>query len=435
MGMKNRKWDPYLFWGLTAFLVIAASAGVVFLLINMKTVAAVVSKIIGILMPVIYGAIMAYLMSPIYNRICRYMVKKLDKQNRNPLAVRRGAKAVATLVSVIVLCAVAAGLISMMIPELYRSIVNVINSLPANIARFSELLDQALSGESAYQTELLLLYNNAVDMARNFLENTLKPNIAEIIRETLDQTYTSVMSVLMWLYDLVIGLIVMIYLLNIKDVLLPQCKKLIFTMFPTPFAESLIEELRYIHSVFGGFIIGKIVDSLIIGLMCFGILSFCNMIGLLHMPYVLLVSVIIGVTNVIPFFGPFIGAIPSTILITLVDPLQGLIFVVFVLLLQQFDGNFLGPKILGDRTGISSFWVLFSILLFGGLFGFVGMIIAVPTWAVFMNLLGKLSNVSLKKKGLPVALTAYQEGRTPKDEALLSRKAEVPGEQKNTGEG
>ena len=408
--MKEKKWNQYVAWGITAFAVIAASAGVIFLLINLEAVSAALSMVIGILKPVIYGTVMAYLLSPIYNKVSAFTFRRLCKQCRKPAAAKRWAKAAATLVSVVVLCAVAVGLVAMMLPELYRSIMNVVNSLPENISRFSAWMNQELSGQSDYQQALLLLYQNATSFFEDFLNNTVRPNLSRII----SQAYSGVASVLMWFYDIAIGLIVMIYLLNIKEVLLPQFKKLIYALLPTDWAERTVKELRYIHEVFGGFIIGKIVDSLIIGLMCFTILSFLNMVGILHMPYVLLVSVIVGVTNVIPFFGPFIGAIPSTILIMLSSPLQGLYFLVFVFLLQQFDGNFLGPKILGDRTGISSFWVLFSILLFGGLFGFAGMIIAVPTWAVFMNLLSKISARLLHKKGLPGELSYY--GAKKKDE-------------------
>ena len=413
--MKDRKWNQYLLWGLTAFTVIAAAIGVVFLFIHLKELAAVVRLILGILMPVIYGTIMAYLMSPIYNHVYEFIYKKLSTGKKHRKSPGRIAKLGATLVAVIVLCAAAIGIISMMLPELYRSIMNVVNSLPANVSRIYSTLNQLFAADSEYQQDLLMLYHNAAAYLEDFLNNTVLPNISGIIR----QAYTGVASVLMWFYDIVIGLIVMIYLLNIKDVLLPQFKKLIYTVLPVKWAELTVKELQYIHEVFGGFIIGKIVDSLIIGIMCFVILSFLNMVGLLHMPYVLLVSVIVGVTNVIPFFGPFIGAIPSTILIMLSDPLQGLYFLIFVFLLQQFDGNFLGPKILGDRTGISSFWVLFSILLFGGLFGCVGMIIAVPTWAVFMNLLGRISRVVLKRKGLPSALNYYGCGKElPKPEQI-----------------
>lgn len=164
----------------------------------------------------------------------------------------------------------------------------------------------------------------------------------------------------------------------------------------------MIEEVRYVHKIFGGFIIGKLLDSLIIGILCYVLLSFMNM------PYVLLVSVIVGVTNVVPFFGPFIGAVPSAFLILLASPIKCLYFIIFILLLQQFDGNILGPKILGDSTGLSSFWVLFSILLFGGVFGFVGMIIGVPTFAVFYKLMKELISWLLKRKNLSAQPGKYE---------------------------
>ena len=168
-------------------------------------------------------------------------------------------------------------------------------------------------------------------------------------------------------------------------------------------ANNVIEELRFVNQMFGGFIIGKLVDSLIIGIICF--------IGtsLMKMPFTLLISVIIGVTNIIPFFGPFIGAIPTGFLVLLVSPVKCIYFLIFILLLQQFDGNILGPKILGDSTGLSSFWVLFSILLFGGLFGFVGMIIAVPAFAVIYDLIARAVHFSLKNKKLSMATEDYKD--------------------------
>ena len=196
------------------------------------------------------------------------------------------------------------------------------------------------------------------------------------------------------LKDALIGIIVMVYLLNIKQTFEAQGKKIIYGVFPLAIANKVIGEIRFIHHVFGGFIIGKIVDSINIGIHCF------IGVSLMNMPYPLLISVIVGVTNVIPFFGPFIGAIPTGFLVLLVDPIKCIYFLLFILLLQQFDGNILGPKILGDSTGLQSFWVLFSILLFGGLFGFVGMIIGVPTFAVFYRMVKEGVESSLKKKDL-----------------------------------
>ena len=182
----------------------------------------------------------------------------------------------------------------------------------------------------------------------------------------------------------------MVYFLNIKDTLSAQSKKIVYSLLKVKAANRLVSEVRFAHSVFGGFITGKLLDSLIIGIMCFFALQF------LKMPYVLLVSVIIGVTNVIPVFGPFIGAVPSAFLILLVSPMKCLYFLIFILVLQQFDGNILGPKILGD-----------SILLFGGLFGFGGMIIAVPLFAVIYRLTAAYVSGALKKKNLSARTEDY----------------------------
>ena len=195
--------------------------------------------------------------------------------------------------------------------------------------------------------------------------------------------------------NILIGLIVMVYLLNLKKTLKLQFRKLLFAIFSKEKAKGIIEELQYVHKMFGGFILGKIIDSVIIGILTFFVLS------IMKMPYTLLVSVIIGVTNVVPFFGPFVGAIPCIILIMLSSPLQALYFAIAILAIQQLDGNVIGPKILGDSTGLSSFWVLFSIILFGGLFGFVGMIIAVPLWAVILNGIRRYANKRLEKKQIP----------------------------------
>ena len=186
-----------------------------------------------------------------------------------------------------------------------------------------------------------------------------------------------------------------------KEKFFGQAKKTVYAAMDIKRANAFIEDIRFVHRTFGGFISGKLLDSLIIGIICFVCLNW------MKMPYVLLVSVIVGVTNVIPFFGPFIGAIPSAFLILLVSPMKCLYFLIFIVLLQQFDGNILGPKILGQSTGLPSFWVLFSILLFGGLFGFVGMIIAVPLFAVIYRLTATYVSSALRKKDLSARTEDY----------------------------
>ena len=180
-----------------------------------------------------------------------------------------------------------------------------------------------------------------------------------------------------------------------KEGFTAKAKMLTYAVFNTSHANFIIHSMRFTNKTFIGFFTGKILDSAIIGVLCYIGMSFLNM------PYTLLISVIIGVTNVIPFFGPYLGAIPSIFLILLVDPMQAIYFAIFILILQQFDGNILGPKILGESTGLSSFLVIVAILIGGGIFGIPGMIIGVPVFAVLYAALEKLVHISLVYKKVP----------------------------------
>ena len=395
--MKNDKYRTYICWGVTALTVLLLLVAAVFVVIRWSLVAALGAKIAHILAPVIYGAVFAYLLNPVYNRV-QAAVMKLTK---NIIPDEKGRKRLGgflgTLASLCLLVAVVVGLISMLIPQLISSIRGVMETLPSSINNLEIWLEKVLADNPDLEQQVMQHYGAAADYLQNWLTNVVVPNIYRII----GSVSSGVVLVVQAVFDILIGLIVMVYLLNMKEKLLAQAKMIIYGVFPLKIANKVIEEGRYVHQVFGGFIIGKLLDSLIIGLICFVLLGFANM------PYVLLVSVIVGVTNVIPFFGPFIGAIPSAFLILLSDPMKCLYFLIFVLLLQQFDGNILGPKILGDSTGLSSFWVLFSILLFGGLMGFVGMIIGVPTFAVIYRLVTEFTTWRLGKKALSGNLNEY----------------------------
>ena len=398
--MKNEKYRRYIYWGVTAFVVLSLLVAFIFLMINWDKVKANMGMIAGILAPVIYGAVFAYLLTPIYNRVKKAVMtvtKKVIVQEK--LRKSLGGFA-ATAVSLIVLVAVVTGLISMLIPQLISSVKNIIEALPSSINNLELWLEQLFANNPEVEAKVMQQYNEAAAYLQNWLSNDLVPNVYNIL-SILSGLSSGLVSILNTLKNVLIGLIVMVYLLNMKEKLITQAKMIIYGALPLAVANKVIEEARYVHLVFGGFIIGKLVDSLIIGLMSFVLLSIMNM------PYVLLVSVIIGVTNVIPFFGPFIGAIPSAFLILLASPIKCFYFIIFIFLLQQFDGNILGPKILGNSTGISSFWVLFSILLFGGLFGFVGMIIGVPTFAVFYRLVTEFVSYLLGKKKLSADITQY----------------------------
>lgn len=206
-----------------------------------------------------------------------------------------------------------------------------------------------------------------------------------------------------FIVNMLIGIVVAVYALIEKDVFVGQTKKLTYTLFKPERANSIIDTARHGDKIFGGFLSGKILDSIIVGVITFICLS------IFKMPYTLLISVIIGVTNIIPFFGPFIGAIPCAFFILLIDPVQCLWFVIFIVILQQIDGNIIGPKILGTTTGISEFWVTFALLLFGGLFGFIGMIIGVPLFAVIYYIIKNLVNKKIQERGLPTQSALYHD--------------------------
>ena len=398
--MKHEDWKEQIKWGITAFSVLAAVSLVYVLVNNFYAVKQNLAIFLQILMPIIYGAVLAYLMSPVYNLV----VKILGKVYYFFLGERASQRFLGffgTVASILFLFFLTSGLVSMLIPELTKSVLSLYFSLPDTINRSYNNLAVILEkfpdlrpyADKAYE-EISSFFTGKPDNTQAIFAHL--QNLATFFTNGIWSTLTIVKNIL-------IGLIVMVYLLNMKDLLRRQFRKLLFALFSQKKAKSIIEEMQYVHRVFGGFILGKIIDSIIIGILTFFVLS------LMKMPYTLLVSVIVGVTNVIPFFGPFIGAIPCFFLILLTSPIQSLYFAIAILIIQQIDGNIIGPKVLGDSTGLSSFWVLFSILLFGGLFGFVGMIIAVPFWAVIMNTLRRYMDRRLQKKNLPISSSEYED--------------------------
>ena len=402
--MKSQKFREYIYWGITAVLVIVSCILVVFMAIRWDTVKAFGSKVNGILAPVTYGAILAYLLTPIYNRIRQKTEHGIFRKVKKERTRTNLAKATASTGSLVILIVVVVSLFAMVIPEVWRSIVGIVESIPAYAATISNWIVATFSNTPELEQDIMGVYNQAVTYLMDWIQSAssiFSKDFMAGLEMVVSGVFTGVMGIVNLLKNLLLGMIVMLYLLNIKDVLCAQIKKGIYGICSLTVANALIDKFRYVHKVFGGFIIGKIVDSLIIGILTFVWLS------VIKMPYTLLVSVIIGVTNVIPFFGPFIGAIPSAFLILLVSPLKCFYFILSIIVIQQFDGNVLGPKILGDTTGISSFWVLFSILLFGGLFGVVGMIIAVPVFAVGMNLLKEWIERRLRKKNLDTDTESY----------------------------
>lgn len=418
------KKEKYIAVGITAFAVIAASLLFYFCLLRFAVIRSFLSTLAFILRPITYGLVLAFLLLPIHRAINRFLHSVSKGKSRKNPRVAHWTNFAAILLSLLTLLLVVYLLLAMLLPQIYVSVVGLIQSMPGYISSLQVWLSDFLKNNPDIQAFLLPVYEAAAGSLQEWLQGDLLPRL-ETVESTLKLLesvfwpgFTGVAAVMMellyWLKDALIALIVSVYLLVRKDTLAAQSKKIAYSILPTRKADLLVEETRNAYRIFGGFIIGKIIDSIIIGVICF---IGCSV---LRFPYPALIATVVGVTNVIPFFGPFIGAIPSFFLILLVNPVQSLYFLIFILVLQQFDGNILGPKILGGSTGLDAFWVLFSILLFGGLFGFTGMVLGVPVFAMLYSILNRLVRNGLRRRGLPLETENYM-GKTP---ALSADKTE-----------
>ena len=366
---------------LVGFGAISLSVLVFFLLYRLQGVEEMLSAITDILMPFIYGGIIAYLLRPMCNVYSSWF-RKLFKGKRNRLA-----EGLAITCSMITGLLAVYALIIMIAPQLYNSANNLWDTVPEKVEQLV-----AWATEKYGENEVLLRYFDlSYEAVYTALDTWAKGTLVPYVTSLVSGVGMSVWKVLMFLYNILIGMFVAVYLLASRKKFARQGVMVIRSIFKPRWADLILEEIAFVDKMFGGFIDGKIVDSGIIGLLCyFGCLIF-------KFPNPLLVSAIVGITNVIPFFGPFIGAVPATLLIMLENPIKGLWFILFVFGLQQLDGNVIGPKILGDRTGLSSFWVLFGIILFGGLWGLVGMVVAVPLVAVLYDLIKRMVVRGLRK--------------------------------------
>lgn len=414
--MKGRgKYGPYLAAGVTAFAVIAAAILLFFLLEHFSAIRSLLETIGYILRPICYGIVLAFLLLPVHRRILAVLTDQCQGI-RDPWGKKKNIlSAISILLSLIFAFLVLYVLLAMVLPQLYWSLVGLFEALPGYFQSVQQWLTTFLADNPDIQQAVLSYYRTAGAALNQWLSSDLIPNLesasstlAWLRSELLPQltgvvsgVSTVVLALVNLLKDIIVAVIVSVYLLARKDVFAAQSKKILYSMFPTRVADLLVEESRSAYRILSGFINGTLVDSFIVGvicLICFTVFQF---------PYPMLLAVIIGVTNVIPFFGPFIGAIPSGLLILLVSPRQCLYFVIFIFVLQQLDGNILHPKILGSSVGLASFWVLFAVLLFGGLFGFVGMVLGVPVFAMFYSVVSRLVNRGLKKRGLPLSTEEY----------------------------
>lgn len=385
--------------GLTLLLVVIVCLLIYFALLRLERISNVIYLVLGILKPIIYGFAIAYLLNPIVKKVDEYLIPYINRHFPNSKKAAQISRGTGIFVAVVLLISIITALCNMMLPELYKSIWNMVSTVPSQLNTAVDQITKMMSKD----TTTGQLFTNVLMQATDFIQNWMKTDLLEQVNVVMSNLTAGVINVVKELFNGIIGIIISVYVLWGKEVFSQQAKKIVYAIFKPNSANMILHLTIKSNEIFGGFIIGKIIDSVIIGILCFIGLS------ILKMPYTLLVSVIVGVTNVIPFFGPYIGAIPSAILITLSNPIKGLYFLIFVLILQQIDGNIIGPKIIGNSTGLSAFWVVFSILLGGGLFGIPGMILGVPTFAVLSYIVTMLINHNLEKKNLPVETSCYDE--------------------------
>ena len=360
-------------------------------------------EILTVLAPIIIGLAFAYLLSPLVNWIEARLGKLTDRKKPHP----RLKRALSVTLTMLIVFAAIIGLVAAIVPELISSIKNLLVNLPDYLSSITKWINNRISGLKDSQPQLYSALMSVWDTAQKNVNNfadQFEPKLDNIISgggDFLSIVTTSAVSIVTWLKNILIGMVMTVYLLYNKERYLAQARKLLYATLPEARVHRFLRIGSHVSYTFMHFLSGKTLDSLIIGLLCF--------IGMtiLNMPYVTLIAIIVGVTNIIPFFGPIIGAVPSGVLILLSEPRKVIPFVIFILVLQQFDGNILGPKILGDTLGLPMFWILFAIVVGGGMFGFIGMVAFVPLFAAMYALFSDFLKERLNKKGLPSEIDSY----------------------------
>lgn len=400
MDNKHR-YSQYIGWGITAFAVIAAGVLFYFSIDYMGDLVKAIRSLMGILSPFIWGLVISYLLVPsmmMYERkLFRPLVASIKKRRPKANLSKKLPRVLALILAEIVMLLLITALIYLIVPQVYDSISAIITNSPAYFESASKAIDNLLHDFPEIEMYATKVFGNITETLTKWATNTLLPSMENIVTNIT----TGVFSVVKAVYNIAIGMIVSIYILYNKEPFIAHYRKTLYCLFKPEKARKISSALRFADRTFMGFIVGKLLDSAIIGMICY--------VGcvVMRMPYDLLISVIIGVTNIIPFFGPFIGAIPSALLVLLVDPKMCLWFVIFIIVLQQIDGNIIGPKILGTSIGINGFWVLFSIVFFGGLFGFWGMLLGVPTFVIIYTAVERAVNRRLESRDLPTDASVY----------------------------
>lgn len=339
--------------------------------------------------PIIWGLVLAFIMNPIMKKVEVFLNRRIFKKKARPKASR----ALGIIVASVLILAIIAAIILSIIPELISNLPGIYDALTNEVLPAVQNWAKKLLDDNTYLANVLTKELNNIFETVKTLFSGLGPRLMGLLSSFLDFANS--------VKNFALGFILAIYFLFSKEALQTQIKQLIVALFSEKTYRSIFAITSNTNHAFLSFIYGKVIDSLIIGIICaIGMIIF-------RMPYVMIASLVIGITNVIPLFGPFIGGALAAVLIVIAEPGKLIWFILFVIALQQLDGNVIGPMVLGDKIGLSSFWVLFSILICGSLFGIVGMIIGVPLFAVIFDIINSIVEVRLKNKDMPTDKEYY----------------------------
>ena len=384
---ENRPFKKSRLW--VAALIITVIA----ILFHFALQSGLFTKLFSVLEPILIGLCLAYLLNPLVKLLEKCFFKLFGKRAKKKGKLQKFCRALAVLLSILLALGLISLIVYLIIPQLYATIAGLVGDLPTMIENTIQWYNRTVDGNEILQS----LGDSLFTGFKNWVKGIDTATILNTLLKFTSGAYVAVVTIV----HIIIGFILAIYLLYSRETLCAQAKRLCYALFDNDKVNAVLRTTREGHKIMSRFIIGKLIDSVIVGVLCFILML------ILRLPYALLVSVVIGVTNVIPYFGPFIGGIPSALLILLTDPIQGLTFIIMILILQQVDGNFIGPKILGDRIGLPPFWVMFAIIVGGGLFGFLGMVLGVPMLAIIFFVMRQISDRRLEAKSMPTALDAY----------------------------
>lgn len=387
--------------------IIAVTMIMVICIFKFSTIWSILGNFLSVLSPIIWGFAIAFVLNPVMSRIDKFIEKYIFKKKPHPKATRAIS---VTLVTLLLLVCIG-GSVAIILPRFIEGLVEIFKSLPQMINKVQDFFNDIFKDNKD-------LLKALTSQLTEFSKNTT--SLFEKLEPMLTDIMSSVWSVFNFLKNFFLGIIISIYLLYGKERLMAQLKKITFAISKKTNFSSSVSIIQRANKTFSAFISSRILDSIIVGILCWIVMFAFNF------PYATMISIFVGITNIIPFFGPFIGAIPSAVLILLVDPQMTMWFIIFMIVLQQIDGNILNPKITGGSTGLPAMWVLVSILIGGGLFGFIGMILSVPAFALIYDLTREYIANRLAKKKLPTDTEYYKQTMADISEQSIHLKTAGP---------